>query len=108
MREEKHRTQGHKSDITPPSGRRVLMPYNIQWGGGGARSRVTGRKASRAAPVPGPTVEQGARGAMADPGTREAMADLPPRPRPQPPPWLLRLEPYYPPPKKILEGAYEA
>ncbi len=33
---------------------------------------LTGRKASRSAPVPGPTVEQAAREAMADPGTQEA------------------------------------
>ncbi len=35
----------------------------------------TGQEASRAAPVPGPTAEQGARAAMADPGTRVAMAE---------------------------------
>ncbi len=32
--------------------------------------------ASRAVPVPGPTVEQGVRAAKADPGTRVTMADL--------------------------------
>ncbi len=53
----------------------------------------TGQEASRAAPVPGPTAERGARAAMAGP---------PPRLRPQPPPQPLRLEPYYPPKKKFL------
>ncbi len=56
-----------------------------------SRDRVTGRKASRAASVPGPTAEQEARAAKADQGIQGAMAGLPPRPRPQPPP--LRLEP---------------
>ncbi len=106
----KHK-RGHKSDITPPSWKARSAPYNIQRGGGGgtleaSRDRDPGRKASRAAPVPGPTAEQVAREAMAgqetpaalsDQETRAAMADLPPRPRPQPPPWPLRLEPYYPP-----------
>ncbi len=46
------------------------------------------KKASRAAPVPGPMAEQGA---------WVAMVDLPPKPRPQPPPQPLRPEPYYPP-----------
>ncbi len=49
-----------------------------------SRDTETGQEASRAAPVPGPTVErgarvtmedQGARAAMADPGARAAMAD---------------------------------
>ncbi len=50
-------------------------PYTIQRGGGGGRSGGlkghgdrTGQEASRAAPVSGPTAEQGARAAMADPG----------------------------------------
>ncbi len=68
----------------------------------------TGPEASRAAPVPGPTVERGARAAVADQGARvamaeqgisEAMAGPPPRTWPQPPPRPLRLQPYYPPPK---------
>ncbi len=54
-------------------------------------------KASRAAPVPGPLVEQGARAAMAEQGAQEAMAGPPPGPWPQPSPLLL--EPFYPPPK---------
>ncbi len=91
-----------------------------------SRDTETGQEASRAAPVPGPMVERGARAAKADPGTRvamaeqgvwaamvdpgtreamadqgtlEAMAGLPKRLRPQP----QRLEPYYPP-KKIPWG----
>ncbi len=72
----------------------------------------TGQTASRAAPVPGPMAEQGARAAMADSGIREAMAGLPlrPRPRSQPPPRPLWLEPYYPPPppKQIPLGEVEA
>ncbi len=63
----------------------------------------TGQEASRAAPVPGPTAEQGARAATADLGTREATAGPPPRPWPQPPPRSLRLEPHYLP-KKIPWG----
>ncbi len=94
--------------LLPPPERRVPRRTASNGEGGGAldtsRVRVTGRKASRAAPFPGPTAEQGAREAMADLETREAMVDLPPRPRPQPPP--LQLEPYYPPPQKILRGAY--
>ncbi len=63
-------------------------------------------KASRAAPVLGPLVEQGAwaamegqgaRAAMAEQGAQEAMAGPPPGPWPQPSPLLL--EPFYPPPK---------
>ncbi len=42
------------------------MTYNIQWGRGGG---------SRAAPVLGPTVEQGAWVAMAEQGARASMAD---------------------------------
>ncbi len=72
------------------------------------RDRGTGQTASRAAPVPGPTVEQGAREAMADLETREAMADLLPRPRPQPPPGLYGWSHTPPPQKKILGGAYGA
>ncbi len=57
-----------------------------------SRDMGTGQEASRAAPVLGPTTEQGAQVAMADPP-----------PRPQPPPQPLRLEPYYssPPQKKM-------
>ncbi len=40
-----------------------------------SRDTETGQEASRAAPIPGPTVEGGARTAMADPGIRGAMAD---------------------------------
>ncbi len=56
-----------------------------------SRGRVWGRKASRVAPIPGPTADRGAwaamagletRAAMAEPGIREAMAGLPPRPQP--------------------------
>ncbi len=36
-------------------------------------SQETGQEASRVAPVPGPTVEQGARAAMADLGIWAAM-----------------------------------
>ncbi len=61
----------------------------------------TGQEASRAAPVPGPKAEQGARAAMVNPGTRAAMADPPPRPWPQPPPRPLWQDPYYLP-KKFL------
>ncbi len=57
-----------KSDITPPSGSRVLAPYTIQWGGG-----VGAQEAFRAAPLPEATL--GTREAMVDPGTRAAMAD---------------------------------
>ncbi len=42
------------------------------------RDRGTGRKASRAATVPGPTAEQGTQAAMADQETLWAMADSPP------------------------------
>ncbi len=66
-----------KSDIMPPSGSRVLVPYTIQWGGW-----VGAQEASRAAPIPEATlgtreamVDPGTRAAMADPGTRAAMAD---------------------------------
>ncbi len=40
-----------------------------------SRDMETGKVASRAAPVPGPTVEQRARAVMAEQGTRAAMAD---------------------------------
>ncbi len=53
-----------KSDITPPSGRRVPTPYTIQWGGGAGA-----QEASRAMPVPGAMAGQGTPGAMADQGT---------------------------------------
>ncbi len=72
-----------------------------------SRDRVTGQMASRAAPIPGPTVEQGAWEAMAEQETRVAMPDLPLRPWPQPPPSEAgAILP--PPPKKILGGAYGA
>ncbi len=69
----------------------------------------TGQTASRAAPVPGPMAEQGARAAMADSGIREAMAGLPlrPRPRSQPPPGLYGWSPTTPP-KLIPLGEVEA
>ncbi len=61
-----------------------------------SRDMETGQEASRAVPVPGPTVEQRARAAMVDSGTRAAMADpgiqvamASPPPRHQP--LLLRL-----------------
>ncbi len=40
-----------------------------------SRDTETGEEAFRAAPVPGPTAERGARAAMADQGARAAMAD---------------------------------
>ncbi len=40
-----------------------------------SRDTETGQEASRAAPVPEPMAERGARAAMAGQGTREAMAD---------------------------------
>ncbi len=56
------------------------IPSNGEGGGGRSgglkgHGDRTGPEASRAAPVPAPTVEQGAREATADPGTREATAD---------------------------------
>ncbi len=44
-----------------------------------SRDMETGQEASRAAPVPGPTVEQGARASMAGEGIRAAMVSPPPR-----------------------------
>ncbi len=41
-----------------------------------SRDTETGQEASRVAPVPGPTAEQGARAAMAEQGARAAMAGL--------------------------------
>ncbi len=51
-----------------PTGRGVGSPE-------ASRDMETGQEASRAAPVPGPTAERGARVAMADQGARAAMAD---------------------------------
>ncbi len=56
-------------------------PYNIQWGGGGggaleaSRGMETGQVASRAVPVPEPTVEQEVWAVMADQGFRAAMTE---------------------------------
>ncbi len=65
--------------VLPPPERCVRTPSNGRGGGrsGGLKGHGdrTGQEASRAAPVPGPTVEQGARAAMADRGTRAAMAE---------------------------------
>ncbi len=51
-------------------------------------------------------MDQGAWAAMADPGTQEAMAGPPPRPRPQSPPGLYGWSPTVPPPKKNPWGEY--
>ncbi len=73
-------TRGRETQDMGNTGLTLLPPpYTIQRGGrsGGLKGHGdrTGKEASRAAPIPGPTAEQGARAAMADPGTREAMAD---------------------------------
>ncbi len=65
----------------PPSQQARPAPCNIQRGGGAgaletSRGKETAQVASRAVPVPGPTVEQGVWAAKADPGTRVTMADL--------------------------------
>ncbi len=76
----RHRDTGLTFTPPLPEGESRAVTTSNGEGGGGAleasRDRVTGRKASRAVPVPGPTVEQGAQGAMADQETLETMADL--------------------------------
>ncbi len=98
---EKHRTRGHRTDIYSPlpEGTSRALQHLTGRGADASRDRDPGRKASRAAPAPGPTVEQ---------GTREAMADLPLRPQPQPPPRPLQLEPYYPHKKNSLGEIMDA
>ncbi len=125
---EGNKTGGHKSDSYSPllegASRAVQHPMGTLEA---SRDKETGQTASRAVPVLGPTVEQGAREAMvgqgnweamagldtrvamADLETQEAMAGLPPRPRPQPQPppglygWSHTTTP--PPPKKSTWGS---
>ncbi len=74
MRGGETRDTERKSDTTPPSRTVRPAPYTIQRGGGvgaleASREQEAGLPASRAWPVPGAMAEQGARAAMADPGS---------------------------------------
>jgi len=65
----------HSPNPSPPS---RCVPRCTTSNGEGGGAGISGRQ------FPGPTLEQGAQAAMADPGIRAAMASLPPRPSPQP------------------------
>ncbi len=86
--ERKGNTRHGETELTllPHPERRVPhhTPSNGEGGMGAleaSRGRVQGWKASRAAPVPGPTADWGAWAAIADQGIQETMAGPPPRPR---------------------------